>query len=349
MDKWTLWIAVAMAIGLLFAVGGARLIIDDQEKTPLHFEAIALGTAGGLSEDNLSSFLLAPVDTTDFIALDAGNLLSGIRKAIAEGNLPIMSIPADSDLTHEGQVLQNIKAYLLTHAHLDHVAGLVINSPDDTNKDVLGLNSTIDFLRDHLFNWKIWPNFGDEGSAPLNKYRYVRLTPGEQVPIAGTPMTVEAYPLSHSGIPGEGTYASTSFLIESGDYYVLYFGDTGPDAVEESNGMNSVWQRVAPLVREGRLRGIFLEVSFPNDRPDNLLFGHLTPSWMMDELRALARQVDADHPETALRGLKVVVTHIKPSFKPGENPAALIAKQLKQLNDLGVHFLLPQQGQRLVF
>ena len=96
--------------------------------------------------------------------------------------------------------------------------------------------------------------------------------------------------MSHSDIPGEGPYASTAFLIESGGYYVLYFGDTGPDAVEESDGMNSVWQRVAPLVREGKLHGIFLEVSFPNDRPDHLLFGHLTPSWMMEELRALAQQ-----------------------------------------------------------
>ena len=154
--------------------------------------------------------------------------------------------------------------------------------------------------------------------------------------------------MSHSDIPGEGTYASTAFLIESGGHYVLFIGDTGPDAVEGSDGMNSVWQRVAPLVREGKLRGIFLEVSFPNDRPDHLLFGHLTPSWMMEELCALAQQVDSDRPETALRGLSVVVTHIKPSFKQGEDPAALIDEQLKQLNDLGVKFILPQQGQRIV-
>ena len=58
--------------------------------------------------------------------------------------------------------------------------GLVINSPDDESKDILGTAATIDAIRDHLFNWRIWPGFGNEGAGfNLKKYRYVRLAPGQ--------------------------------------------------------------------------------------------------------------------------------------------------------------------------
>src|SRR5262249_13845591 len=50
------------------------------------FVSIVLGAAGGLSEDNLTSYLLAPVADTRFIALDAGTLLSGIKVAIDRGS-----------------------------------------------------------------------------------------------------------------------------------------------------------------------------------------------------------------------------------------------------------------------
>ena len=144
-----------------------------KEAAAAKFVSIVLGTAGGLEEQNLSAYLLAPIGSKDFVALDAGTLLTGLRKARMMGSLWDIHVPPESDLTIEGWVLQNnIKAYLITHAHLDHVAGLVINSPADTTKELLGIPSTIDYIRDHLFNWKIWPNFGNEGDQlRLNKYR----------------------------------------------------------------------------------------------------------------------------------------------------------------------------------
>ena len=50
----------------------------------------------------------------------------------------------------------------LSHAHLDHISGLILNAPDDSPKPILGLDATIDTLRDHVFNWRVWPNFGNE-------------------------------------------------------------------------------------------------------------------------------------------------------------------------------------------
>jgi len=306
------------------------------------FTVIPLGTAGGIDEDNLSSYLVAPAGTRDFVALDAGTLMAGLRRAQALGSLEGMGPAPDSPLTPESFVLrERVKAYLVSHAHLDHLAGLVINSPDDAAKDLLGTGATIDAIRDHLFNWRIWPNFGNEGAGPqLGKYRYVRLAPGVPTPIAGTGMTVEALPLRHGG------EASTAFLLRAGSRYAAYFGDTGPDSVEKSRALADAWVRLAPLVRNGSLRCLFLEVSYRDGRPDGQLYGHLTPAWLMHEMRAFARAVDADRPERALAGLTLFVTHVKPALARGEDPVARIAHELHARNDLGLRLVFPEQGRK---
>jgi len=189
----------------------------------------------------------------------------------------------------------------------------------------------------------VWPNFGDEGPAPLKKLRYVRLTPGRAHAVTGTAMTVEALELSHGGVP------STAFLVRAGGAAALYVGDTGPDAVEGSGRLKALWTRVAPLARDGSLRGIFLEASYPDGRPDDLLFGHLTPTWLMRELRRLAGLVDAAGPARALRRLTLVVTHIKPALDSGTSTRERIARQVAELNDLGMPVVVARQGQRIEF
>jgi 3',5'-cyclic-nucleotide phosphodiesterase len=337
-------IFIVVLIVVIFS-GCARLLVR-HETVDAKFIAIPLGTKGGLIESDLSSYLLAPAGDTNFIALDAGTLLAGLRQAKQKGSFKGIEISSDSPLSLEGIVMQNhIKAYVISHAHMDHVAGMVMNAPDDTPKPILGLPSTIDTIRDHLFNWKTWPNFADDGKGfQLKKYRYVRLTPGKKQQVQNTAMMVVPYELSHSG-----GYLSTAFLVESGGKYILYFGDVGPDAIEKSNAMRHVWTAVAPLVRKKKLHGIFLESSFSSNRPDNLLFGHLTPKWMMEELRTLAKLANPDQPEVSLSGLKVVVTHIKPTLNRNDSPEITIMNELSELNDLGIEFILPESGKRLVF
>jgi 3',5'-cyclic-nucleotide phosphodiesterase len=306
---------------------------------------IALGTAGGLTEANLTSYLLAPSGTFDFVALDAGTLLTGLEQANRKGSFAKIPVPPDSPLTVEGYILtQRIKAYLLSHAHLDHVAGLVLNSPDDTKKDILGLSSTLDTLRDHLFNHKLWPNFTDEGpGVQLKKYHFVRLQPEKEQPIAGTQLTVRPFELCHAG------GSSTAFLLHANEAYALYLGDTGPDEAEQCDKLQHVWQAIAPLVQQGRLRGVFLEISYPDPRESNRLYGHLTPRWVMTELQRLATLVDAQRPNEALQEVTVIVTHIKPMLQRGPSVREQVMQQVKDLNTLGIRFVFLEQGERLEF
>lgn len=319
----------------------ALLAAVDRKQQPA-FDLLVLGSEGGLAESNLSSFLVGEKGAGWFVALDAGNLLSGLRAAREKGSLNGL-VPKDSPYTAEGWMIkEGIKAYVLSHAHLDHIAGLVINSTDDSAKPIYALGSTIDYLRDNVFNWEVWPNFGDEGVEPcLGQYRYQRVPALESQQLVGTSMTLRSYPLCHSDC-----YPSTAFLLGAPrSAYLLYVGDTGPDEVEHSQNLDRLWSAVAPLVRAKELRAVMLECSYPNGRSPELLFGHLTPEWMLKELHRLEDKVG----KGGLRGLKVVVFHIKPTLMKGPTTREQIMQQLKAGNDLGVEFLFPEQGDRLQF
>jgi 3',5'-cyclic-nucleotide phosphodiesterase len=343
---WGQRFGVVLLVLLMTAVrGDGQANLPDSDSPSPRFVTIVLGTAGGLHEANLSAYLLAPIGERRFIALDAGTILSGLQVAARMGSFADIQVPPASPLTLEGLILrEHIAAYALSHAHLDHISGLILNAPDDSPKPIFGLDATLDVLRDHVFNWQLWPNFGNEGRAPqLRQYTYQRLQPARAYAVPGTAMTLQAFPLSHAGT------TSTAFLIQVAGFYVLYCGDTGPDAVEQRDNLHTLWTVTAPLVQAKRLRAIFLEVSYPDERPDHLLFGHLTPKWLMAELDRLAQLVDPQHPQAALQGLTIIVTHIKPVLTPGPSPQEQITQQLQTHNTLGVRFMVATQGSRMEF
>jgi 3',5'-cyclic-nucleotide phosphodiesterase len=318
--------------------------VDSHSKEP-KLSVIVLGSAGGITEGNLTAYLLAPRGSREYLCIDAGTVLSGLRAAHASGSFDGVELPKDSPLSMEGYVLKEcIKAYLISHVHMDHITGLTVSSADDSEKNLLALPHTVEYLREHVFNWKSWPNFCNEGTPPhLNKYHYVRLEAEQEYSLWELPVSVVPFIVSHSA-----PYESTAFLVKHDDSSLLFVGDTGPDPVEQRDRLKSIWSHVAPLLREDHLRALFLEVSYPNGRPDNMLFGHLTPDWMLYELEQLAHLVDPDHPTEALRGFPVVVTSIKPSYEK-ESTREQIGRQLNDNNRLGVRFILPEQGQTLYF
>ena len=315
---------------LAFLVLSVSLTLSAQPS----FTVIPLGVRGGLDESNLSSYLVAAAGTGDYICLDAGTLYAGIHKAIDNGALP----PPVSATLRSG-----IKDYFISHPHLDHVAGLIINSPDDSAKNIYGLASCLKVLQEKYFSWQSWANFGDQGEKPqLKKYHYVTMEPGETVTADRTGLQVRAFSLSH-GNP----YESTAFLVKNGDGYLLYFGDTGADSVEHTDKMHKIWEAVAPLVKAGQLKAIFIEVSFPNEQPIKSLFGHLTPALLQQELADLATLTGLTGPTGAatLKGLPVVITHRKPVGDQEER----IRRQLLASDPLGVKLIFPEQGKKLSF
>lgn len=297
-------------------------------QTHKSFKVVPLGIRGGLDEGNLSAYMLAPYGSNDYVCLDAGTIRHGLDRAVRKNVFKVTA----------GEVLKNyIKGYLISHAHLDHVSGLIINSPDDAPKNIYGLSPVIDVLKEKYFTWDSWANFADAGEKPfIGKYHYSVLPENKDTLLANTSMRVKAFPLSHVN-----PYESTAFLVSHQEDNILYLGDTGPDSVEHSNRLRSLWKEVSPLVKSHQLKAIFIEVSYRDEQPDKQLFGHLTPKWLMQEMDVLSSFTG----EKALEGLPLVITHIKPAAGIEQK----IREQLTQRNRLRFKLVFPQQSQVLTF
>ncbi len=292
------------------------------------FTVVPLGVKGGSDESNLSAYMIAAAGSSNYICADAGTLTAGLEKAVTKG---IFHGSTQHILRH------NIKGYLISHGHLDHLAGMILNSPDDTAKNIYAMPYVTDVLKNNYFTWQSWANFTNEGDKPaLGKYTYIPLEENKEIELIGTSLGMQAFELSHSN-----PYKSTAFLLNNNGQYLLYLGDTGADENEHSQQLHKLWQHIAPLVKSGALKAIFIEVSFPDAQPVKQLFGHLSPKWLMQEMHVLAKLAS----KTTLQKVSIVVTHIKPNG----NNEKIITQELQFENDLGLRLVYPRQAQVLHF
>jgi cAMP phosphodiesterase len=287
------------------------------------FKIIPLGVKGGLDESNLSAYLVAASGSDQFICLDAGTIYKGLELAAAK---KLFKSTNPSTIQQE-----QINGYFISHAHLDHTAGLIMNSPNDNAKNLYGLASVLDVFKKNYFTWSAWGNFGNEGEAPiLKKYTYQTLVPTKEIAIDNTGLFVTPFVLSHVK-----PYESTAFLVRNQNSFLLYLGDTGADIVEQSEQLAALWKTVAPLVMNKQLKGIFVEVSFDNSIPEKALFGHLTPNLLMEEMGKLNQLSNGQ-----LNNTPLYVTHIKPC----DGCEIKIKSEIQKANQIGLNIFYPSQA-----
>ena len=287
------------------------------------FKVIPLGVKGGLDESNLSAYLVAASGSDQFICLDAGTIYKGLELAAAK---KLFKSTNQSAIQQE-----QINGYFISHAHLDHTAGLIMNSPNDNAKNLYGLASVLDVFKKNYFTWSAWANFGNEGEAPiLKKYTYQTLVPTKEIAIDNTGLFVTPFVLSHVK-----PYESTAFLVRNQNSFLLYLGDTGADKVEQSEQLAALWKTVAPLVMNKQLKGIFIEVSFDNSIPEKALFGHLTPNLLMEEMGKLNQLSNGQ-----LNNTPLYVTHIKPC----DGCEIKIKSEIQKTNKISLNIFYPSQA-----
>jgi cAMP phosphodiesterase len=119
-------------------------------------------------------------------------------------------------------------------------------------------------------------------------------------------------------------------------------GDTGADEVEKTDNLYLLWQAIAPLLKSKKLKAIFIETSFPNEQPAKQLFGHLTPSLLINEMKVLGLLTGTE----AMKNFPLVITHIKPSSNNAEEK---IKNQLEKLNPLNLKLVFAEQAKLLEF
>lgn len=287
------------------------------------FKVIPLGVKGGLDESNLSAYLVAANGSDQYICLDAGTIYKGLELAAQKKIFK----PSNPSVIQQN----NINSYFISHAHLDHTAGLIMNSPNDNAKNLYGLASVLDIFKKNYFTWSAWANFGNEGEAPiLKKYTYQNLVPNKEIAIDNTGLFVTPFVLSHVK-----PYESTAFLVRNQNSYLLYLGDTGADKVEQSEQLAALWKAVAPLVVNNQLKAIFIEVSFDNSVPEKVLFGHLTPNLLMEEMTKLNQLSKGQ-----LKNTSVYVTHLKPC----DGCETKIKSEIQAANQIGLKISYPLQA-----
>lgn len=174
----------------------------------------------------------------------------------------------------------------VTHSHLDHIAciPMMIDSVwmmRERPITIYAIEETLEILRQHVFNWKIWPDFSEIPNAQQPSMRYQSIELGETVVLNGRRITT---------LPANHVVPAVGYLLDSGKASLVFTGDTTTN--------NALWKVVNKIEN---LRYLLIETAFSNSEKElAVLSKHLCPSLLADELDKFKRNAE------------VFITHLKP-------------------------------------
>ena len=219
-----------------------------------------LGCSGGIGGDLRTTALLVDDD----ILIDAG---TGV------GDLSIEELAA-------------IDHIFVTHSHLDHIAciPLLVDTVQNLREKPVIVHATREtwqIFKDHIFNWKIWPDFSvipDENN-PFLRHQEIRL--GETVDLGSRKITP---------VPANHTVPAVGFHLDSGAASLIFTGDT--------TTCDALWEVVNKIEN---LKYLIIETAFSNSEIELArLSRHLCPSLLHEELEKMHCPA------------QVCITHLKP-------------------------------------
>jgi len=205
---------------------------------------------------------------------------------------------ADLSLTE----LSMIDHVFITHSHLDHIACIpfLVDSAGfmrDKPLTIYATEATLDVLRQHIFNWKIWPDFTRIPNAqqPFMRYHAIQLGQTVELEIPGLGTSNPAH-VSQSSLrkitvlPANHVVPAVGFQIDSGAASLVFSGDT------TSN--DALWEVVN---RIANLRYLIIETAFSNGEKELAkLSKHFYPGLLAEDLLKL--KLDPE----------IYITHLKP-------------------------------------
>lgn len=213
------------------------------------------------------------------------------------GNLRTTSMLVDEDIlidagTGVGDLsmdqLMKIDHILITHSHLDHIAfiPLLIDTVMGFREAPITVHAskdTLATLRNHIFNWKVWPDFSmiPDVTRPFLKYNQIGL--GETLDFNGRKFTP---------VPANHVVSAVGYHVEGKQHSLVFTGDT------------TICEELWPVVnRISNLKYLIIETAFSNGEMELArLSKHLCPSFLISELAKLKSN----------QLVEIFITHLKP-------------------------------------
>ena len=196
---------------------------------------------------------------------------------------------------------KQIRDVILTHAHLDHIAGLPLFIDDlfatlRRPIQVFATGEVIEVLERDIFNWSVYPRFSELTNTNGKVMEYRPFHTGEEFSVQH--LRVKAVGVNHK-VPCFGLIVSdgkTKFALTS-------------DTAE----MDEFWQ---VLEKENDISAILIECAFPNELEELAHISyHLTPKLLKKELEKINNQ-----------NCLIYVVNIKPMYRDD------IVRQIAELN-----------------
>lgn len=223
-----------------------------------------LGCSGGIGSNRGEQLRTTSILIDDDILIDAG---TGV------GDLSIEALIA-------------INHVFITHSHLDHIACLpfLIDTVMGMRPHPVTVHATaetLEILKTHIFNWKVWPDFNQipDMVAPFMLYNEIQV--GKSIEMGRRKITP---------LPANHVVPAVGYHIDGGKSSLVFTGDT--------TTCDALWPHVNKIKN---LKYLIIETAFSNAETKlATLSKHLCPSLLADELAKLKL-----NPE-------VFITHLKP-------------------------------------
>lgn len=237
-----------------------------------------LGAYGSIGENKNPT----SIQVTDTIVIDAGNILNGL-----------------------GEDARYINHIFISHSHLDHIKDIpfMIDKYFEFRLFPLrlyALKETIQALKEHVFNYSIWPDFSQIKLLDGKNYaiEFIKIEPNIEITIED--VTLKPILANH-------TVATCGYVITKENHSIYYSGDTYTN--------DTLWNEINT---NSNIKALIIDVSFPS-RLDSLALAskHLTPKVLEEELTKLQRE-----------NIKIYINHLKPNFEKE------ILSELKEIKSL---------------
>jgi len=182
--------------------------------------------------------------------------------------------------------LMLIDHIFITHSHLDHVCSIpflvdTVGGMRNKPLTVHATEPTLEIIRNHIFNWSIWPDFTQIPTPSKPFMRYEALQLGDTVELKGRRITT---------LPANHVVPAVGFQLDSGQASLVFTGDTTTH--------DPLWVVVNKITN---LRYLIIETAFCNrERELAIAAKHFCPSLLAEELTKLERSAE------------IFITHLKP-------------------------------------